>query len=373
MERPVFKRTLKPFTCRKKGQITVNSRLLWDFSSNDYLGFATEPGLKQSAAKIIQEYGMGSTGSRLLSGNHLLFHKLEEKTARLVKKESSLIFNSGYHANTGIINSLLNRKDVVFADRLIHASLIDGIKLSGAKLFRYRHNDMNHLEILLKKHRTEFNNAMIVSESIFSMDGDAASLQDIVFFKKKYNCLILIDEAHAFGVFGNNGAGLVESEGLSDKVDILVATFGKALGGYGAYAACSKKIKQVLINKSRSFIYSTAVPPAVIAWNTAALDLLQDSGRRDTLIKNSKYFRSLLQKSNITSSSCSQIVPVITGNSRNNILLAEKLQSTGFWILPVQPPTVASGKERIRISLTCHHTTEILETLAENIALSDLL
>ncbi|MDD5585321.1 MAG: 8-amino-7-oxononanoate synthase, partial [Candidatus Omnitrophica bacterium] len=284
-------RTLRPSLCRKDGCITIDGKSYVDFCSNDYLGLSCHPKLKKASKKSIDALGTGTCASRLLSGDLEIHHTLEEATAAFKGKESALVFNSGYQANIGIISALYKEGDVVFSDKLNHASIIDGILLSGAKLIRFFHNDAGHLATLLKKERGKYKEALIITESIFSMEGDAAPLKELAALKEKYNCALMVDEAHATGIFGKHGAGMVEEQGVTEGVDYLMGTFGKALGSFGAYLACSKKIKDFLINTCRSFIYSTSLPAAVIAANLAALEVIHDEPlRRKRLLEHAAYF-----------------------------------------------------------------------------------
>jgi len=234
-ERNSLLRILKPANMRKDGLINLKNKEYIDFSSNDYLGLSNHPRLKQASQQGANKFGTSSSGSRLLSGDSQLHHELEERTADFKDKEAALVFNSGYQANLGIISSLYGKGDVIFSDRLNHASIIDGIILSGAKFFRFLHNDFNNLKSLLKEQRHKFKNSLIITETVFSMDGDIAPLKELVELKEKYNSLIMVDEAHATGVFGERGSGMAEEEGLTEKIDLIMGTFSKALGSFGAY------------------------------------------------------------------------------------------------------------------------------------------
>ncbi len=361
-------RSLNPHTLRKEGKIYLKSREYVDFSSNDYLGLSNHPKIKEASRNALEEFGIGSSASRLLSGDSELHHQLEEKVARFKEKDAALVFNSGYQANVGIISALFKKGDVIFSDRLNHASIIDGILLSGAKLFRFLHNDTNHLQSLLKKERHKFKNSLIITETIFSMDGNIAPLKDIVSLAKKYNCKVMVDEAHATGIFGQNGGGCVEEEGLSKEIDFIMGTFSKALGSFGAYLVCSAKIKEFLINTCRSFIYSTSLPPAIIAANLASLDLIKnESFRRKELLEKSENFREKLKKNGFKVKGSSQIVPLIIGDSKKAASSAKELQSKNYWVLPIRPPTVPNGEARLRFSLTYNHSKETLEKLINDI------
>ncbi len=362
-------RQLCPASARRGCVISFNGKKFIDFSSNDYLGFSCHPRLIEAGKKALDEFGASSSASRLLSGDLLIHHQLEEKTAHFKRKEAALVFNTGYQANVGIISALYGKSDCIFSDRLCHASIIDGIFLSGAKHFRYRHNDSSHLELLLKKERGKFKRALIITETIFSMDGDRALLGELACLKEKYDCQLMVDEAHATGIFGENGSGVVEEEGVEKKVDFIMGTFSKALGSFGAYLAASKKVKEYLVNTCRSFIYSTALPPPVIACNLAALDLVgKEPWRRKSLLGCAAYLRDALGKKGFQIKGCSQIIPVIIGENPRAVKLTESLQEQGYWILPIRPPTVPRGQSRLRISLNYFHDQEILNRFIEVIA-----
>ncbi|MDD5457892.1 MAG: 8-amino-7-oxononanoate synthase [Phycisphaerae bacterium] len=362
-------RVLRPADLRQNGKLYRDNREFFDFSSNDYLGLSEHPQLKIAATKAIEKYGTGSCASRLLNGNFNIHHELEEKTASFKDKESALVYNCGYQANVGIISAICNSSDAVFCDKLSHASILDGISLSGARMFRFRHNDIEHLESLLKKSSGKFENRLIITESIFSMDGDRAPLKEIVSLKEKYDCKIMVDEAHATGVFGKTGSGVVGEEGLNEKVDFVMGTFSKALGSFGAYLACAKKMKEYLINTSRSFIYSTALPPSVIAANIAALEVVRkESFRRETLLENAAYFRSELEKKGFQSASESQIVPLVISDASKTVKMSNTLGQNGYIVGAIRPPTVPEGQSRLRISLTYYHNKEILNSFIEKIS-----
>jgi 8-amino-7-oxononanoate synthase len=361
-------RILRPVDFHRGGKIYFNDKEYFDFSSNDYLGLSNHPRLKKVAQDTAETFGTGASASRLLSGDLKILHKLEEKVAKFKSKEAGLVFNSGYQANVGIISALYDRSDAIFCDRLSHASIIDGITLSGAKLFRFKHNDLSHLESLLKKNAGKFENRLIVTETIFSMDGDRCPLEGLVEIKNKYGCSLFVDEAHATGIFGIEGSGIAEEEGLSEQVDLIMGTFSKALGGFGAYLACSEKIKQYLINTCRGFIYSTALPPAVIAANIEALNIVKDEPhRRQILLSNADYFRAKLQTSGLDVRGSSQIIPLVVGDAKKAIEISELLRRDNYWVLPVRHPTVPAGEARLRFSLSFDHGEDLLQKLAERI------
>ena len=253
---------------RKDGKyIYVNGKKLLNLSSNNYLNFADNKEITKEFLKDTNsEYSFGSAGARLLTGTLPIYQELENLISSLFGTEKTLIFNSGYHANIGINSSIAGAGDVIFSDKLNHASIIDGMQLSKGKLFRYKHNDMENLETLLKRERENFKNAVLVSESVFSMDGDIADIKKLVELKKKYDCILILDEAHAFGVFGKNALGVCENLGIIRDIDLIVGTFGKAIGSMGAFVTGSEILIEYLINKARSFIFSTSLPPINIAF-----------------------------------------------------------------------------------------------------------
>lgn len=362
-------RVLVPNSSRREGKVIFNGREYIDFSSNDYLGLSGHPKLKAAAKAAIDKFGTSNSASRLLSGDSDLCHQLEDVVASFKNKEAAIVFNSGYQANLGIISALYAKGDSIFCDRLSHASIIDGIILSGARVFRFRHNDTAHLEALLKKERKKFRGALIATESVFSMDADKAPLRDLVRLKEKYNCRIFVDEAHATGVFGKNGSGLVEEEGLSAETDFIMGTFSKALGSFGAYLAASKKIIDYLVNASRSFIYSTALPAAVIASNLAALEVIKNEPeRRHKLLDTADFLRAALKRKGLIARGDSQIVPVIMGENSKAIAAANYLKDKGYWVMPLRPPTVPAGEARLRFSLNFYHNRETLEELTNELA-----
>jgi 8-amino-7-oxononanoate synthase len=361
-------RFLRPAALRKDGKIYFDGSDFFDFSSNDYLALSDHPKLKEASKRAVESLGVSASASRLLSGDLKIHHQLEEMVAEFKGKESAMVFNSGYQANVGIISALYDKGDAVFCDRLSHASIIDAVQQSGAKLFRFNHNSLDHLESLLKKGSEKFKNRLIVTETVFSMDGDKPPLKELVDIKDKYNCFLMVDEAHATGIFGANGAGVVEEQGLSGRIELIMGTFSKALGSFGAYLDCSEKIKQYLVNTCRSFIYSTALPPPIIAANIEAINIVKDEPiRRQTLIANADFFRTCLRENGFNVIGSSQIIPLIVTDSDKAVRLSSELQKSGFRVLPIRPPTVPKGQARLRFSLTYHHPKQLLEKLADRI------
>lgn len=337
-------RSIKDFAQKSGKYITFEDKELLNLSSNNYLGFAdNEEITKEFLDYAGSKYSFGSASARLLTGTLPVYKELEALLCRLFNKESALLFNSGYHANVGITSTIAGKNDVIFSDKLNHASIIDGMKLAGGKFFRYQHNDMESLERLLIRERKKFDNAIIITESVFSMDGDIADLKKIIELKKKYNCLLYVDEAHAFGVFGEKGLGICETLEILPEIDILVGTFGKSIGSMGAFAVSNKVLIDYLTNKARSFIFSTALPPISIAFSKWIIENKLPS----TLEKRQK----MLALGNKLGSQ-SHIIPVIIGGNSETEQMCKRLFDAGYFTLPIRPPTVPEGTSRIRISLT---------------------
>lgn len=342
-------RNIKNFEGKDEKYIHFKGKKLLNLSSNNYLGFADNKNITELFLNCAgNKYSFGSASARLLTGTLPIYKELENLITELYNTDMTLLFNSGYHANVGINSTIASRGDVIFSDKLNHASIIDGMQLSKAKFFRYLHNDMENLEKLLIKERKNFKNAVIVSESVFSMDGDIADLKKLVELKQKYNCILILDEAHAFGIFGKTGLGVCEDLGIINDVDLIVGTFGKAIGSTGAFATGKKTLVEYLINKARSFIFSTALPPINIAFSK-------------WIIENQlpKSYEKRMQMLNLgrKAGSESHIIPVIIGGNKETVDICEVLFHNGYFTLPIRPPTVPEGTSRLRLSLT----TEINE------------
>jgi len=345
--------------------VILNGQRMVNLSSNDYLGLANNISLRKEFLKTItpETFLPTSSSSRLLTGNFTDYQELEQQLAAMFGTESALIFNSGYHANTGILPAVSNAQTLILADKLVHASLIDGIRLSSAKCIRYRHNDLSQLQRLISENHNE--QIIIVTESIFSMDGDEADLHALVQLKKSYsNILLYVDEAHAFGVRGDNGLGCAEEQNCINDIDFLVGTFGKAIASAGAYIACRQVIREYLINKMRTFIFTTALPPINIQWTSWILEQLPSlQEKRTHLLRISNKLKTALVDKGYNCPSVSHIVPMIVGASENTICKAEEIQRKGFYALPVRPPTVPEGTSRIRFSLTADITEHEIDQL----------
>ena len=347
--------------------VLLNGQRMLNLSSNDYLGLANDISLREEFLRTLtpETFLPTSSSSRLLTGNFSDYQKLEQQLATMFGTESALICNSGYHANTGILPAVSNAQTLILADKLVHASLIDGIRLSSAKCIRYRHNDLSQLQRLISENHNAYEQIIIVTESIFSMDGDEADLHALVQLKKSYsNILLYVDEAHAFGVRGDNGLGCAEEQNCINDIDFLVGTFGKAIASAGAYIACRQVIREYLINKMRTFIFTTALPPINIQWTSWILEQLPSlQEKRTHLLRISNKLKTALVDKGYNCPSVSHIVPMIVGASENTICKAEEIQRKGFYALPVRPPTVPEGTSRIRFSLTADITEHEIDQL----------
>jgi 8-amino-7-oxononanoate synthase len=342
--------------------LLIDGREAINFSSNNYLGLANHPKLREAAKQAIDRYGCGSGASRLISGNMTLHEELESKIAELKGTQAALLFNSGFQANTGMIPVLVGEGDVILSDALNHASIIDGCRLSRAKIVVYGHGDLDELERGLKDSSPN-SRKLIVTESLFSMDGDEAPLMDIVSLAEKYGAIVMVDEAHATGVYEPNGAGIVAKLGLGERVLVQMGTLGKALGGFGAYVAGGKVLRELLINRCRSFIFTTSLPPAVMAMAIAAIDLLeQEPQRREALRNNCELLRGGLKALGYSlGTSQSQILPLMIGDTSRCMKLSEDLLHRGVFAQGIRPPTVPPGTSRLRITLMATHTREHID------------
>ena len=357
-----MRRSLREVSSPQDREIVLDGKRVLNFCSNNYLGLANDARLKDAAIEAIAEFGLGSGASRLVCGNMSPHTQLEQELAKFKKTEAALVFSSGYMANVGIISALVDRDDIVFSDKLNHASIIDGIILSRAELKRYPHNDMQALEDGLKN-AEGLKRKLIVTDTVFSMDGDVAHLMQIVELAKKYNALVMVDEAHGFGVLGPNGGGLVEELGLHGQVDLQMGTFSKAAGCFGAYVCCSKSMRDYLINHSRSFIYTTSLPPALAQAARVAIKIIQeDQDRRRNVINMAEDLRSRLKIMGFnTLNSVTPIIPIIFGDAQETVAASRKLLNQGIYVGAIRPPTVPQNTARLRVTLMATHTKEDME------------
>ena len=367
-------RTLREIGSAQGPRVSIAGREYLLLCSNNYLGIANHPDLIEAACNATRDFGVGSGASRLISGSMSLHHQLEERIAAFKGTESALVYNTGYAANNGIIQGLLGADDTVFSDSLNHASIIDGCRLSGAQILIYPHNDMQALEQLLEKESKDRSGRwLIVTDGVFSMDGDIAPLPELVALKQKYDAWLMVDDAHGGGVLGATGRGTAEHFGCLDQVDLQMGTFGKAFGSFGAYLATRLAVIDTLINRSRSFIFSTSLPPGVLAANMAAIDLVageEGARRRSQLEVNRQLFSNLLDDAGFDlCGSSTQIVPVLIGDPEPTMRAAAQLFDRGIFLSGIRPPTVTPGTCRLRATLMADHTpTEIRQAAQALIA-----
>lgn len=353
------KRTLRTMDCRQHPYVEVGGRRLVNFSSNDYLGLASHPLLAERGEAFAKAYGAGSRASRLVCGSHPGYPGVEAKLARLKGTEAALVLNSGWQANLGLLSALAGPKDLVLMDKLVHNSLIQGVLASGAPFKRFRHNDLDHLAQLLEG--AKGNRVFVVAETVYSMDGDQPDLERLVGLTREAGAFLILDEAHSTGVFGPQGMGL--SVGLG--ADLVMGTFGKALGSFGAYLAGSELLIQYLINFHPGLIYSTALPPFTLGAIDASLELVPKMGaERKHLTHLSQILRQgLRQRGYDTLASQSQIVPLLVGEEAKCLALSAYLEDQGYLAMAIRPPTVEPGKARLRLALSAAHTKAQIEGL----------
>lgn len=361
-----LKRQMQILDGAQDAHVYINGKEYLNFCSNNYLGLVNHNRLKKAAIEEIEANGVGSGASRLVCGTLKVHQLLEEKIAQFKGAESCLIFNTGYMANLGIISSLFDANDIIFCDKFNHASIIDGIMLSGAKLKRYPHGDMSALEEMLRK-ETGCRKRVIITDSVFSMDGDMAPLDKIVFLAKKYDCLVMIDEAHALGVLGKNGKGAAEYFGVEKDIDIQMGTLSKAVGSLGAYVCGSKDLISFLINRARSFIYTTALPTSVIAAASEGLDIIQtDSLLRKELWNKTFFLHNNLRKMGFDLlNTQTPIIPILVKDAVKAVKFSQRLFEKGILISAIRPPTVPPHTARLRLTVMATHTQQELEKLLD--------
>lgn len=347
--------------------IEIQQRRMLNLASNDYLGLASDLSLREQFFDEIPNAHrvMSSSSSRLLTGNFPEYEQLEASLSQAFAGRAALLFNSGYHMNIGILPAVSDAKTLILADKLVHASMIDGIRLSSAKYVRYRHNDLQHLSQLLQKYHADdaFDRIIVVTESIFSMDGDETDLAELVRIKSQFaKVMLYVDEAHAIGVRGEQGLGCAEQYQVIEQIDFLVGTFGKAMASIGGYLICHPIIREFLINRMRSLIFSTAQPPICMAWtNFIFKKQLTMTASRQYLQQLSAYLQQAVQAKGYACPSTSHIVPVIIGESQKTVDTAAQLQQAGFYIMPVRPPTVPVQSSRLRICLNTQFQQDELD------------
>lgn len=359
-------RELKKIDSHAGTRVVVDGKELLMMASNDYLGYCSQPAIKQAEQKALHTWGAGSGAARLISGNAAIFRDLEKKIARLKGTEDALVFSTGYMANIGLLSAVAEKEDVIYSDALNHASIVDGCRLSRAQVEIFPHRDTNVLETFLKNGK-QFRRRFIITDGVFSMDGDLAPLPRMAELARSYRAQLIVDDAHGTGVLGRRGGGTIEHFGLEGRVDIIMGTLGKALGCFGAFIAGSSELRDYLINRARTFIYTTALPPAVIAGAIEAIELLgKEPQTRQALQDNISFFRKGLQDLgfNILAST-TQIIPVLVGDTQTAMRLAGDLMDEGLFIQAIRPPTVAEGSARLRITLMATHTKDDLTRALE--------
>ncbi len=356
------------------GSARFQGQEMLNLSSNDYLGLACDQQLKAEFGELVAEkiskgsFSLAASSSRLLTGNHSEYLQLENLLSEMYCGRAALVFNSGYHANVGMLAALGGKGDLVLSDKLNHASIIDGATLAGVKLKRYRHLDCEHLEEMLANNRAKYRHVFIITESVFSMDGDIANLGRLVELKKKYNAVLIVDEAHGFGVFGDSGCGVCQQQQVMADIDIIISTFGKAACSMGAVAIMNPKTKEYLINKMRSLIFTTALPPLLVCWTRFIVEkMVSMNDRREHLATLANRLRDGLKARELTTAGSSHIVPLIVGENATTLALADKLRNAGLLVFAIRPPTVPFGTARLRFSLNASLSIADIDKILANV------
>ncbi len=365
-----LRRTLKSVRQRRAGTVLIDGERIADFASNDYLGLAADPRLARAAAAVLESEGTGAGAARLISGNHPIHEALEKELAAFKHCARALMFGSGYMVNVGVIPALVGEQDVVYSDALNHASLIDGCRLSKATLRVFAHADLGALEAQLQADAGQFRRSLIVVEGVFSMDGDMFPLAGLVPLAKRYGAWTYVDDAHGTGVMGERGRGAIEHHDVLGKVDVVVGTLGKALGTMGAYVAGSARLIEFLLNRARSFVFTTGTPPAMAAATLEAMRIADtESWRRTTVRERAARLRLRLQQGglNIPGQPDGHIIPVHIGDPVRTMQIAGDMRRRGFLLGGVRPPTVPAGTSRLRISVSAMHPRELVDALAANL------
>jgi 8-amino-7-oxononanoate synthase len=360
-------RNLEPLESKQGPEVQVGGRRLINFSSNDYLGLAGERRLVEAVGRALQEWGLGAGASRLVVGDFAPHRRLEERLAQFERAEAARLFNSGYAANLALIPALVGAEDAVFSDALNHASIVDGCRLSRARVVVYPHADVERLSETLAQ--TAAARKLVVTDSVFSMDGDVAPLPALVDVCAQSGAALLVDEAHATGVLGARGAGACEALDVEDRVDVRMGTLSKALGCVGAYAACARPVAELLLSRARSFVFSTALPPALCAAAEEALNVLADEpGRRERLWQNVRRFATGLANLGFQAEARSAIFPVVLGTPERAVAASSRLRELGLLVRAIRPPTVPEGTSRLRFALSAAHTDAQLEAALDALA-----
>lgn len=362
-DRDLF-RILTELESAQSPKIVIDGKNYILLSSNSYLGLTVEPRVIKAAVEATEKYGTGSGGSRLVSGSTDLHRELEQRLADFKKTEAAILFSTGYLANTGTISTLVGRDDIVYSDELNHASIIDGCRLSKADTNIYRHLDLEHLNSLLQKDKNRKCKKLIVTDTVFSMDGDLAPLPEIADLADRYGCMFMIDEAHSTGVLGKRGSGGTEYFGIEDRVPVVMGTLSKAVGSLGGYIAGSQKLIDLIRNRVRSYIFDTSLPAGSLAASLAAIDIIEhEPERREYLWKLINKFKAGLDEIGLTVlPSHSAVIPVLIGDAQPTLEFAKSLRENGIYTPAVRPPSVPEGMCRIRATLMAKHTEQHIET-----------
>ncbi len=360
-------RKLPVLETANEAEITLNGKKVINLSSNNYLGFANHPRIKQASIKAIEKYGVGSGAVRTVVGNMDIHEELENILAEFQKEESAFLFQSGFNCNAGAIQAITQKGDIIISDELNHASIIDGVRLSRADKAIYKHSDMESLEEILKENRDNYENALIITEGVFSMDGDIAKLPEIVELAEKYEAMTYVDDSHGCGVLGESGRGTVDHFGLHGRVDFSMGTLSKAIGVIGGYLAGSKTIYEWLSHRARPVLFSTSLPPAAVAATTEAVKMLMESTEyTDRLWDNSKYFKSKLGELGFDlGKSETPITPIIIGDEAKTMEFSKKILEKGVYVSSIVFPKVAKGSGRVRCMVTAAHSKKQLDTAVE--------
>jgi 8-amino-7-oxononanoate synthase len=371
LEKRGLRRSLEPLGGGQGPVVVVDGRPVVNLCSNDYLGLASDPRLVRAAVVATEREGAGAGAARLVAGDLPVHGALERRIARFKGTPSALLFSSGYHANAGVVAALVDREDAIFSDRLNHASIIDGCRLSLARTQRYPHCDVAALDRLLGS--TKARRKLVVTDAVFGMDGDAAPLAAIVEVCERHGAMLYVDEAHATGVLGPTGAGLCEAEGVTDRVDVVMGTLGKALGSFGAFVAGSRRLTDWLTSRARTFVFTTALPPGACGAALASLDVLVDEpARRERLHALARRMREELAAMGFDMSRVvAPIFPVVLGDEHVAVEASRRLRARGYFVRAIRPPTVPPGTSRLRVSVTAAHSEDqvdgFLEALAETL------
>jgi len=371
LSRSGLRRTLEPLQSPQGPEVCIGGDRLVNFSSNDYLGLASDPRLAQAASRELERSGFGAGASRLVTGDMAAHRELEAALARFERTEAAVLFGSGYAANVGILSALAGPGDAVFSDALNHASIVDGCRLARAEIVIYPHADAPALSALLRLHRGR--RRIVATDAVFSMDGDRAPLQEIASLCREHGAALLVDEAHATGVLGDRGAGLCEELGLEDAADVRMGTLGKALGCYGAYAATSSAVAELLVNRARSLVFSTALPPAVCAAAQEAISIAGgEPALRVRLWRNIRAVSEGLRRAGVQANPSSSIFPVVLGDPERALEASRSLRARGLLVKAIRPPTVPEGTSRLRIAVSAAHTERHIEALLAALCELDL-